>query len=31
MLLAALKLAGVPLLNPLNKLAAELLAAIYGD
>ncbi len=31
MLLAALKLAGVPLLNPLNRLTGELLAAIYRE
>jgi len=31
MLLLTIKLAGFPLLNPLHKLAGELLAAIYGD
>ncbi len=31
MLLVTLKLAGIPLLRPLHKLAGELLGVIYGD
>jgi AcrR family transcriptional regulator len=31
MILATLKIAGLPLLRPLHKLAAELLEVIYGD
>jgi len=31
MIMVALKLAGIPLLRPLHKLAAELLDVIYGD
>jgi hypothetical protein len=31
MMMVALKLAGIPLLRPLHKLAAELLEVIYGD
>lgn len=31
MIMVALKLAGIPLLRPLHKLAAELLEVIYGD
>jgi hypothetical protein len=30
MILAALKLAGIPLLRPLHRLAAELLEVVYG-
>ncbi len=31
MLVVTLKIAGVPLLRPLHRLAAELLAVVYGD
>lgn len=31
MIMVALKLAGIPLLRPLHKLAADLLEVIYGD
>ena len=31
MLLVALKLAGIPLLRPLHRLAAELLEVVYGE
>jgi AcrR family transcriptional regulator len=31
MILAALKLAGIPVFRPLHKLAAELLEVVYGD
>jgi hypothetical protein len=31
MILVALKLAGIPLLRPLDRLAAELLEVVYGS
>jgi hypothetical protein len=31
MLLVTLKIAGIPLLRPLHRLAGELLAVVYGD